>query len=416
MISATPLLLPAEMAASVLRKVPVSRPSSASLAFAAGVVLALGAGVFPGCGGKRPPPRETAIRSQRPFFVGHQRCAECHAEIAEDHAQTGHARTFRLTSESEIADKLCGKSLSPGAPYSDYTYICDQEGLAVESESHPGRLFPIEFALGSAEHATTFISLMATGTGETRAIEHRLTYYQSDESFDITPGQRGLVPTTSAEYFGKVYSVVDTQRCVACHTTTATISRGRVENLRAGVNCEKCHGPGSRHVAAAEEDLLPLARELIDHGWSPREEIMMCARCHRSPGDLDPERIRRYPRSIVRFQPVGLLQSRCFTESGGKLGCTTCHPPHQRAGQAAPHEQIASCLNCHSNTGQTHCPVSPQTDCIRCHMPPVGLVREIAFHDHWIRVRTGETASEREPISDAGHQEDPAGVQEAPHE
>ena len=383
----------------------ISRPILLSCAFLGGSLLCGVLLTVSGCNGKKQEPSAAdVIRGEPKVFVGHQKCAECHFEITEKHLQTGHAHTFRMTAESEIAELLCGKTLDVSEPYEPYHYTCDQLGLAVEVKEFPGRLFPIQFALGSAEHATTFFTLMPDAQGKTRGIEHRMTYYSSDGEFDVTLGQQNLTPQRSAEYFGRVFDAETTQRCIACHTTTARLVNGQVENLRPGVHCEKCHGPGSQHVAAAESDLVPLAKSLIEYDWSHRDEIMMCGRCHRVPDEIDEDRLKRYPRSLVRFQPVGLLKSRCFTESGGQLSCSTCHPPHQSAGTATPAEQIASCLNCHSNAEQTHCPVSPQTDCIRCHLPPITLVRDIQFHDHWIRVRTGETDSEKENDAENGHQ------------
>ena len=34
---------------------------------------------------------------------------------------------------------------------------------------------------------------------------------------------------------------------------------------------------------------------------------------------------------IARFQPVGLMQSACYTRSEGALSCVNCHDPHSRA-------------------------------------------------------------------------------------
>src|SRR5205823_5293708 len=106
---------------------------------------------------------------------------------------------------------------------------------------------------------------------------------------------------------------------------------------------------------------------------------------------------------LARFQPVGLMQSKCYTESGGTFSCVTCHDPHARA-SADRASYDAVCLSCHAGRGPprapasstaqpadralaagTPCPVSPSSRCVECHMPQIDAGQFIRFSDHWIR-------------------------------
>jgi Flp pilus assembly protein TadD len=67
--------------------------------------------------------------------------------------------------------------------------------------------------------------------------------------------------------------------------------------------------------------------------------------------------------------------SRCFRESGGELGCISCHDPHRLPPPATKAEYYRGrCLECHEQRGCT-LPAAerrlrgPGEDCIACHMP-----------------------------------------------
>jgi hypothetical protein len=100
---------------------------------------------------------------------------------------------------------------------------------------------------------------------------------------------------------------------------------------------------------------------------------------------------------LVRHQPVGLMQSACFTRSRGALGCTTCHDPHDRASDDILAYE-AACLKCHSGPSQVPCPTSPRSGCVACHMPRRDVARGMLMTDHWIRARP-----QAGPPADAGH-------------
>lgn len=332
----------------------------------------------------------TGKASSAPTLVGRQVCRECHAENFALHAQHGHASTFHLVSQTDLAETFDGQSFDAGEPYGTYHYHAEGEGRL--SVSLPERFeqdrFPLQYALGSGHHAQTMLTLTTAVDGQTEGIEHRVTCY-SDGRLALTPGHANKTPHDALEYFGDSSRGEPLQRCIYCHTTSAKIVGETIVDLVSSINCEKCHGPGSEHVRAARlNPTSPPPYSVGEPSWDTESEFQLCGDCHRLPRSISEKEIRDYPKLLARFQPVGLLRSRCYLESDRELKCTTCHNPHQtiHAIERSEHEQ--HCITCHQPEVAEHvaCPVSPATGCIECHMPAVELDEGLQFHDHYIRV------------------------------
>jgi predicted CXXCH cytochrome family protein len=166
-----------------------------------------------------------------------------------------------------------------------------------------------------------------------------------------------------------------------------------------GIGCERCHGPGERHVRTSERlDIVNPAR------LAPRLRDAVCEQCH-----LEGEaRVLRAGRGLFDYRPglplndfwavlvrgrqagedakavnhvEQMYQSKCFSRPVGdrQLGCTTCHDPHVPIGPAEKTAYYrARCLLCHDGTeGPPVCSepltrrkqTSPGDNCADCHMP-----------------------------------------------
>ncbi len=367
-----------------------------------------------------PTPRVATRSAGARLFAENRACAECHEEQSNGHQLTGHADTFRFTADSEVARQLDGKIFQdPERPYAFHYHFDEIEGLSVtipELFGQDGLQLPYE--LGSGHNALTFLSLIPNQVGDVVGVEHRVSLYagKSGIEMDLTPGHRQTAPKQTIEHFGNILRGDKLHRCVACHTTTADIVKRKIDNLRPNVGCQSCHGPGEQHVLAMRADERGEVIEGGDAiesggylGFTQRtalEEVQLCGKCHRLPdggSEISPGNIRN-----VRFQSVGILQSSCFKESGGRLKCSTCHNPHRPVSRELEH-YVNRCLSCHSETSPSAssgrnpeettasqtpatlvCPVSPRKNCVSCHMPAIDVHRGIEFHDHWIRVRDDE--------------------------
>ena len=186
-------------------------------------------------------------------FVGRNKCAECHEEIFEAHSAAPHAHTFALTKDSDVVKAFTKARVDAGAEFGEYEYVSDDEGLAVGMpEKFGGRLFPLDFALGSGEHAVTLLTLLPE-EGETIAIEHRMTWFRTGDQLRLTPGHNHDAPQQQVEHFGKIFRGEDMHRCISCHVTTGHIVGTRIHNLgwsalrkMSRSRCRTCCSCGSR--------------------------------------------------------------------------------------------------------------------------------------------------------------------------
>jgi predicted CXXCH cytochrome family protein len=354
---------------------------------------------------RRPPDAfevlDPEFESQRPgaVFAGSKSCRDCHPGEYASHSGSGHAHTLATASKSPVARRLEGRSVEdPERPEVIWRYQREGDQFVAE-RAERGRSaverFVLDYALGSGRHAGTFVTL--TDPKAPSGVEHRLTYYAAEDALEVTPGQRqsDILPGVSSH--GRALSTRDTLRCFGCHATPADeplmTAAGKAPLAEPGrlvpnVSCERCHGPGQAHVAAARSGRGTLA---MPFGLGPAAatasaQLGLCGQCHRHPARFPRSAIRPDDPSLARFQPIGLSQSACYLRGKGALSCTTCHDPHARSsGDLARHEQI--CLSCHDGPGKTPCGDQRRGDCVSCHMPRVDSGQRVLFTDHWIRVR-----------------------------
>ncbi|MEM6472736.1 MAG: multiheme c-type cytochrome [Planctomycetota bacterium] len=333
----------------------------------------------------------TVAAEQVGEYVGKEVCRECHEKNFEFHSAHGHASTFATVAESDLPTGLDGAEFDGGSEFGTYRYRRNELGeliATLDGETESSDL-PLQYVLGSGMHAKTFLTIIPSHRGTPRAVEHRATLYRDGE-LGMTPGQAASIPESDLEQFGDVHSGLPLRRCVYCHVTTGEIKGEEVVDLTPGVNCEKCHGPGGDHVRQARANQKPLPPFSVGRSdWDAEAEIQLCGDCHRMPRDINEREVRDYPDVLVRFQPIGMLRSRCYLDSEVELRCSSCHNPHRSSKFESRAEHEQKCVSCHSTEKPAHvaCPVSSETGCVDCHMPSIEVTDGLSFHDHWIRVR-----------------------------
>ncbi len=326
-------------------------------------------------------------------WADENRCIECHEDKVAEFQLTGHARTLSRADSEASLQRLLSANDSPVVQAADVRVDVDGDKVRAIHDADGGeRSVELDWCFGSGTHARTWVGTLTDSRGKLDLAELRWTWYRSIEDFAVTPGQPEAAPPGYFSHLGLLHDHPKAVRCFGCHSSHLPIENGHFDpdQIVMGVTCQRCHGPRQKHVDSEGE--------FHDELWqdaTPEEAVRRCAQCHRSAIEQEPEDVRPDNPDIARFAPVGLVQSRCFTESGS-LTCTTCHDPH-RPMSAQDLQGIWQCQQCHSPEDDSHtlCAAGHQDDCLSCHMPKVAESPFLSFTDHWIRTREASVEADR---------------------
>ncbi len=386
--------------------------------------------------------------------MGSTTCGGCHAEVAATFRRTGMGRAFyplagNIVETFGVTIDIPGQSLR-------YT-LFEKEGRHYQRQfqiDERGRESSIDvremiYVIGSGNHSRSYITV-----DRGRLYQMPVCWYPTPGMWDLCPGYE-----LRNEHFQR--EVDDT--CLFCHNGRMEPA-GRFGNtfkepFVSGIDCERCHGPGSAHVARwstpAGEDLLPPRQHREDRSddtiVNPRRlppdlAMHVCMQCHLADAGQS-ERVVRFEAPFRDYRPglplhrflavytyrqklpgvfgLGaqadrLVLSRCYRESGGRLACTTCHDPHREVYEIAaaqPGRFDDACRSCHAKEACAAPPAQRSGDCVGCHMRRAEPrdQKHTTFTDHWIRRRpdeglaAGRTDFTMEPLfEETAAREDPA--------
>ncbi|APZ94379.1 multiheme c-type cytochrome [Fuerstiella marisgermanici] len=337
-------------------------------------------------------------------FAGDQACAECHQSEFDAHQRSGHSRTATPADHSELARALDGQNYTDPNRDTVYQFERKPNGLLVGIEgTDPEPVFPVQWLIGSGTHAQTPVSIDPTSRN---GVEFRWSWFASTQELGLTPDHERFdtFRPASLECFGRPMDAQQVLACVNCHMTAVpppTVVPTQ-EAFLPNVGCERCHGPRKDHVELAKQGRASEAKPLLE--WSHAETYLrQCAQCHRDETNAPTDST---PASLARFQPYGILKSKCYLNSGKKLSCANCHDPHDVTSRD-PEHYVQACNACHAGPKQVACSLNPDGDCVDCHMPTVEWHPGISFHDHWIRLDRTDPKDDARAVLDAVHKSSP---------
>lgn len=326
-------------------------------------------------------------------YVGARSCRECHSEIYDQQQGSRHATTIHHGADMARVKIPDGPVADPVDPKVKHVFARDGDAVRLETTVADKTYRAIlDYALGSGHRGVTMVGKdEAGGYRELRISE----YSERGTTWDVTSGFSPH-PSDPSEYLGKGLSPSGFRDCLHCHATRyrSPHDRSGPEALDRGIGCERCHGPGGNHAPAIRSGFAEPAIGRPKGATGP-QRMKICAECHASDGTFAPS----HPQ-YIRFQSSTMPNSKCFTQSQGKLDCLTCHDPHKKMETSAAHYE-SKCLSCHGTKAEATaaefrrvpCPVNPARDCLKCHMPTVDeVVPHTSFTDHHIRVHREEEA------------------------
>lgn len=365
-------------------------------------------------------------------YVGAERCAGCHREITAHYRQHPMGRSL-----APLDDPSSWPALAP-KPWKPF----DALGWHYRMEERDGKLWHFESKRDSAgtditAQAEQVRYVVGSGTrGRSYLIERDGRLYQSPISWFGEEGRWDLSPgyEHKQSHFDRTVGAA----CLFCHSNRALAVDGTVNGYRApifeghAIGCERCHGPGELHVRRHErgEEYAGPDDTIVQPGrLEPHLRDSVCQQCHLQGR----QRVLRRGRSWFDYRPglpldefvttfvnkrpdlrsVGqveqMMESRCHQQSQGKLGCISCHDPHQAPSAA---EKVAyyrkRCQSCHDAGAAAECrlPLSDrrarEDSCIACHMPRTGSanVVHVSITDHRIVRHAKDAPGKAKPDAD----------------
>jgi Flp pilus assembly protein TadD len=253
---------------------------------------------------------------------------------------------------------------------------------------------PVQYAIGSGKRGRSYVI-----DRDGLLFMSPISWYTEETRWDLSP----MYAVTHNPRFERRV----TSRCVSCHAGRSSPAASGKDRFRTppfaelSIGCERCHGPGEKHVArhrgnGDDSGLDPIVNP---SRLDPARRDSVCHQCHLQGADV----VLRYGRTDFDFRPgmhLGeiwsvfldpsetqsdgtttavsqveqMLESRCAQQSDGRLGCVSCHDPHGIPSETERVEFYRSrCVKCHASESCREMAEKRQAadgdSCIACHMP-----------------------------------------------
>lgn len=357
-------------------------------------------------------------------YVGMQACRGCHFKIYESYVGTAMGRSFSQATTQKTAARFDTTAIVYDSladffyrPYFRNDSMFIEEFRIAGKDTLYRRTEYVSYIIGSGSHTNSHLVLF-----NGYLYQAPITYYTQRGRWDLAPGFEGGYNSRFSRIIGF--------ECITCHNALPQFvagSENRYAHIPLGIDCERCHGPGSIHVREKLAGILVDTSQQPDYSIvNPRRlskslQMQICQRCHlqgitvlnkgknfdqfvpgMSLGEVFhvflPEFEGKHHNFLMASHVERLLRSRCYQHS--EMTCITCHNPHVSLKEISHDTYNKICSTCHVNEEEGKkakgiaggCTLKNSknpidNDCITCHMPRSGSIDipHVSITDHYIR-------------------------------
>jgi tetratricopeptide (TPR) repeat protein len=376
-------------------------------------------------------------------YVGINTCRLCHQGIYNTFIETGMGKSFAGATKQKSAGDYKHSVIYD--EFSDFYYksfwgkndsLYFLEFRLLGKDTVYKRLEKADYIIGSGHHTN---SHMQNINGHFNQMP--MTFYTQKKEWHLPPGFENGVNTRFTRKIGL--------ECMSCHNALPDFvmgSENKYSHVDEGINCERCHGPGSVHVQQRSTGSKIDTTNYIDYSIVNPSKLSIdlqfdvCQRCHlqgnavlkegKSFYDFKPGKklsdyisvfLPKYANAddefIMASHADRLKMSQCFIKSFNPaevknklkpykdaLTCVTCHNPHISVKVTGNEVFNNACKNCHQPNGKSDLECTDKNviaaknakaryassnllNCVGCHMPKSGSIDipHVTVHDHFIR-------------------------------
>lgn len=319
-------------------------------------------------------------------YVGMNTCKLCHQQIYNTFIKTGMGKSFEVASKSKSAGDFSSSTIYDKIANLNYKAYWNKDSLFIKEyrlenkDTVHQRVEQVNYIIGSGQHTNSHLQSVNGYVSQMP-----MTYYTQKKHWDLPPGFENGFNTRFSRKIGL--------ECMSCHNGYADFVKGsenKYTRLPNGIDCERCHGPGSIHVAQRQTGSTIDTSRYIDYSivnpakLSIDAQFDLCQRCHlqgnailkegKSFYDFKPGQklsdyisvfLSKYENAddefIMASHADRLKQSACFIKSYEKvqtknslkpykeaMTCVTCHNPHVSVRETNKNVFNDACNSCHN--------------------------------------------------------------------
>ena len=372
-------------------------------------------------------------------YAGSDSCKTCHGAVYRQWLDSGMEKMFRPYAPQNVIGDFSKNNvfflgdepvyrdgtlkIVPDKDHTPFARMVLRNGrhyFEMRQADGTWRTYPVDYTIGS-KWQQGYATKLPNGEIHVLPVQYNVIYKQWLNYWKVIddPGSERSDPRTWESLDNSTNYMTN---CAVCHTSQVrntkpgTLDAASLIFREPGINCEMCHGPSARHVAAMEDgvpyDKGPFDPPVQFSQISNRQFVAVCAQCHMQSairefgpqGEMNYSRAGNFFLSYERnpyiefsrkafykdgrfrqttFMVEALERTQCFRKGG--VTCGACHDPHAHDESSNltslkfPNDPDKMCTGCHTKfqdpalaAAHTHHKAESEgSRCVSCHMPRI---------------------------------------------